>query len=213
MKASTAEKSARGAAGMRSQVYWTLLGLVIDRPGLYGYQLVKRFEREYGAMLPIKSDSHIYTALDVLQGRGLIKATPGREFVESGGERQPKPVYRVIGAGVLAYQKWLRTQVVKDRRQAAMFARQLAVLAHHPTVALEIIECLEQASLEEARHAKAGPAEGAHSEEWSGLADELESQESRLAVDPKLKFAYYARSRFEVLRRREACGDGRAAGA
>jgi DNA-binding PadR family transcriptional regulator len=198
---------------MRSPVYWTLLGLVIDRPGLYGYQLLKRFEWEYGAMLPIKSDSHIYEALDVLLGRGLIEATPGKEFVESGGERQPKPVYRAIGAGMLAYQEWLRTQVVKDRRQAAMFARQLAVLAHHPTVALEIIACLEQASLEEARHAKAGPAGGTHSDEWSGLADELESQESRLVLDSKLEFANYARSRFEALRRREACGDGRAAGA
>lgn len=197
---------------MRSPVYWALLGLVIDRPGLYGYQLVKRFEREYGDVLPLSSDSHIYTALNVLQSRGLIEATPGAEVVESGGERQPKPRYRATDEGALGYQDWLRAQVGKDRRQARLFARQLAFLAHNPTAALEIIGCLEQASLEEAGHAKAGSAEGVHSEGMSGLADELESQESRLVSGAKLEWVDYARSRFEVLRR-EACSDGPAVGA
>ncbi len=111
--------------------------------------------------------------------------------VESDEGRQPKPRYRATGEGVLGYQGWLRAQVGKDRRQARLFARQLAFLAHNPTAALEIVDCLEQASLEEAGHAKAGSAEGAYADGGSGLADELESEESRLVSGVKLEFADY----------------------
>jgi DNA-binding PadR family transcriptional regulator len=213
MESSKAEKGVRNASEMRSPVYWALLGLVIDRPGLYGYQLVKRFEREYDDVLPLSSNSHIYTALNALRSRGLIEVVAKTGVVESDGERQPKPRYRATSEGSRGYQDWLCAQVGKDLRQARLFARQLAVLARDPTAALGIIGCLEEASLQEARHAKADSVERAHSDEGPGLADELESRERRLLWGAKLEFADYARSRFETLRQREACSGGPVTGA
>jgi DNA-binding PadR family transcriptional regulator len=191
---------------MRSPVAWTLLGLVIERPG-YGYQLLKRFEREYGDVLPLSSESHVYTALNALRDRGLIEALPTAEVVDPDAERQPRPRYRATRTGVQGYQNWLRAQVLEDRRQARLFARQLAVFARDPVVALEIIGCLEQAFLQEARQARLVSREDAHSG-GSGLAGELVSEESRLVSQAKLVWAEYARGRFEVLRQRESHGDG-----
>ena len=54
---------------IRSPVYWALIGLVIERPS-YGYELLKRFEREYGQMLPLSSESHVYRALTSCRSRG-----------------------------------------------------------------------------------------------------------------------------------------------
>jgi DNA-binding PadR family transcriptional regulator len=204
------KKSASSASGMRSPVYWSLLGLVIKRPG-YGYQLAKRFEREYGDDLPLSSDSHIYTALNELRRRGLVEAIPGTEVVESEGERQPKPEYRATVEGLQAYRDWLRGQVREDRRQARLFLRQLAVLAHDPAGGLEVIACLEQASLEEAGHASAVSTRGTRSDEVSGLFDRMVSEESRLVSQVKLLFAEYARGEFEALPSRGSCRDGPAA--
>src|SRR5271168_3961392 len=78
---------------MRSPVNWALLGLVIERPS-YGYELVKRFQREYEDVLPLSSESHVYTALKALERRGLIEETPGK-----GGGRQPKPCYHATATG------------------------------------------------------------------------------------------------------------------
>ncbi|MGH2853337.1 MAG: PadR family transcriptional regulator [Solirubrobacteraceae bacterium] len=203
------KKSVSSASGMRSPVYWSLLGLVIKRPG-YGYQLVKRFELEYGDDLPLSSDSHIYTALNELRRRGLVEAIPGAEVIESDG-RQPKPRYRATVRGLQAYRDWLCGQVREDRRQARLFLRQLAVLAHDPAGGLEVIACLEQASLEEAGHASAVSARGARSDEVSGLLDRLVSEESRLVSQVKLLFAEYARGEFEALPSRGSCRDGPAA--
>jgi DNA-binding PadR family transcriptional regulator len=211
MSESRAERSVKSAWGIRSPVYWAQLGLVIERPGCYAYQLARLYERVYGEALPVSGDSHIYKALDVLQAKGLIETIP-EEALELDGYRQPRPRYRATEEGVRSYHDWLRAQVGKDRRQARLFARQLGALVHHPAVALDVIACWVQGSLEEASHAPARATQGTRPE-GSELADELASRESRLMSGAKLETAEFARSRFEEFRQRETRGDGPAAGA
>jgi len=191
-------------AGIRSPVSWALLGLVIERPG-YGYGLVKRFEREYAAMLPIKSDWHIYRALDGLKSRGLVDVEEGSEEDAddpvSPGVRQPKPRYCATDAGVKMYAEWLMTQVSAPRRQGQLFARQLGVLANRPRVALEIIDrceanCLAAAS-ESGATGRSGKGSSGHSDER--LATRLTREELRLSLAAVLPWLAFARCEFRSL--------------
>jgi DNA-binding PadR family transcriptional regulator len=181
---------------MRSPVYWALLGLVIERSG-YGYDLLKRFEREYGDLLPISSESHIYTALNVLERGGLIEQVPAAQAGHNG--RQPKPHYRSTPEGVDGYRRWLMRQVRNDRLQASLFMRQLAVFAREPEVALEIIERYRQACLDEAQNASIVNGAGSHGADPAGLAARLAAEESRLAMESRLPWVSFARRQFEAL--------------
>jgi DNA-binding PadR family transcriptional regulator len=189
---------AKSSATMRSPVYWALLGLVIERSG-YGYDLLKRFEREYGDLLPISSESHIYTALNVLERGGLVEQVPPEGIQEARTGRQPRPRYRSTPAGVDGYRRWLMGQVRNDRLQASLFMRQLAVFAREPEVALEIIERYRQACLEEAQNASIVDANGSHAADPAGLAARLAAEESRLAMESRLPWVAFARRQFEAL--------------
>ena len=72
---------------MRSPVNWAVLGLMIERPS-YGYEILQRFERNYGELLRLSSPSQIYTALDSLADRGMIEATA--ETAPDVASRQPR---------------------------------------------------------------------------------------------------------------------------
>ncbi len=179
---------------MRSPIGWALLGLVIQRPS-YGYELVQRFERVYGAALELSSPSQIYTALDALVGRSLVE-----EFVEppdeARGVRQPKPNYRATREGVHSYQEWLIAQAQDERRRSHLFTQQLAALA--PKDALTVIERYEQACLREARSAPVAPSDD-HSPEGGSLADRLTYEEGRLAIGARLAWIDYARRELTAL--------------
>jgi DNA-binding PadR family transcriptional regulator len=176
---------------MTSQVNWALLGLLMERPG-YGYQLMQRFERAYGDVLPLGSVSHIYTALNELRGRGFIKALTDARGLQSGTERQPKQSYQATVEGARRFRERMLAQAWEDRRQSRLFVRQLAVFEHEPGVALEILDGYEKACLREASHMP--PAAG-------GLADRLLTEESRLAIEGRLPWVEYARSEFGALGR------------
>jgi DNA-binding PadR family transcriptional regulator len=192
------EASRQSWGAIRSPVYWALLGLVIERAG-YGYELLKRFERDFGDILPISSESHIYRALSVLESRGLIEEVPGTGASQQATSlRQPKPHYRATLAGVRGYRDWLIAQVQSDRRQSWLFMRQLAVFAREPDVALEILERYSRACLEEARSESVVSSD--HSPGTaSGLAARLISEESRLVMEARLPWISYARRQFETL--------------
>jgi DNA-binding PadR family transcriptional regulator len=180
---------------MRSPVSWALLGLVIERPS-YGYELVQRFERTYSDALELSSASQIYTALDTLARRSLIKKLPADDEAPD-VLRQPKPHYRATAAGVRGYQDWLIAQVHDERRRSRLFARQLAVLA--PRAALAVIERYEQACLEEAQKTPIGSADRTSVDGASGLASRLVCEEDRLAVGARLSWIEYARREFKGL--------------
>jgi len=204
-------EAAKAQREIRSAIYWTLLGLIIERPGLYAYQLAKRYIRECGDSLPVSGDSHLYAGLDALLEKGLIEVIPGTERSRANGKRQPKPGYRATAEGIRAYREWLRTQVHEDRRHARLFARQLVALAGHPTDALVVIESLAQAALEEASAAKTSSARPARPDDASGLTHELELEERRLVAEAKLEYAEYARRKLQALARRGDDRDGPAA--
>jgi DNA-binding PadR family transcriptional regulator len=130
---------------MTSVVYWVLLGLVIERSS-YGLELYNRYQRLYADLLPVSSSSHIYTALDELQSRGFIETVPG-----VGVGRQPKPHYRATPLGTSSFEDWYVEQMDLQRRSLELWARQLAIFANDPAVALRMIgrfrrEYLESAS-------------------------------------------------------------------
>jgi DNA-binding PadR family transcriptional regulator len=183
---------------MTSPVNWALLGLVIKRPG-YGYELAKRFQRDYRDVLVLRSESHIYAGLNELVRRGFVEEVPGARAVQSGAGRQPKPGYQATASGVRAYRERLMMQVREDRRQSQLFILQLAALEGEPAAALQVIDCYEQACVQEAAStpvSSAGvPAMGAR----SGLAASLVSEESRLAMQARLPWVEFARDAFRAL--------------
>lgn len=86
---------------VRSPVDVAVLGLVLEHPS-YGYELSKRFEQRFGALLSV-SRSHIYGALNSLQRDRLIEPLPD----PGDSPRQPKVHYRATEAGVAAFRAWL----------------------------------------------------------------------------------------------------------
>jgi DNA-binding PadR family transcriptional regulator len=194
VRATVPETAKRATAPMQSAVHWALLGLVIERPS-YGYELAQRFEYAYEGMLHLSGVSYVYTALDTLQRRGLIEEIPGTR-----AGRQPKPRYRATASGVRSYQERLTEQIQDDLRRSRLFARQLAVFAHEPEMALEIIDRYGQVCLEEAAGAAIlTPAGEGAPDVISGLASRLVSEESRLSMEAKLPWVEYARREFKAL--------------
>jgi DNA-binding PadR family transcriptional regulator len=177
---------------MQSAVHWALLGLVIERPS-YGYELAQRFEHAYAGMLRLSGVSYVYTALDTLQRREMIEEIPR---TRSG--RQPRPRYRATAEGLRNYQKWLIAQIHDDFRRSRLFARQLAVFAHEPKMALEVIEHYGQTCLEEAGAPVIAAAEPAL-DPTSALVARLVSEEGRLEMEARLPWLEYARREFEAL--------------
>jgi DNA-binding PadR family transcriptional regulator len=196
-----AEKTPKRALGsMQSPVLWALLGLVIERPS-YGYELAHRFEHTYAGMLQLSGISYIYTALDTLRCRGLIEEIAGTRT-----GRQPKPRYRVTPGGLRSYQERLIAQMREDFRRSRLFARQLAVFAHEPEIALDVIERYGQACLEEASDTPVHPPPDADTPAASGLASRLVSEERRLTMEARLPWIDYARREFKALAACEAQG-------
>jgi DNA-binding PadR family transcriptional regulator len=183
---------------IRSAVSWALLGLVIERPS-YGYELLKRFEREYHELLPLSGDSHIYTALNTLQRRGLIEEVDPSSAEQPRPERQPKPRYRATAAGERGFFEWVIASGCEDRRQWRLFVRQLAVFARNPTAGLKIIGCCEEAYLKELEAARSAALAPEAAENGRALAARLSSEESRLTIAARLPWVEYARSEFKAL--------------
>ena len=196
---SVAEKHPKRASGsMQSPVHWALLGLVIERPS-YGYELAHRFEHAYAGMLQLSGISYVYTALDTLRYRDMIEEIAGTRT-----GRQPKPRYHVTAGGLRSYQERLIAQMREDFRRSRLFARQLAVFAQEPEIALDVIERYGQACLEEASETPVRPPLEEDAPAASGLASRLVSEERRLSMEAKLPWIDYARQEFRALAACEA---------
>jgi DNA-binding PadR family transcriptional regulator len=185
-----------GTGAMRSPVNWAVLGLTIERPS-YGYEILQRFERNYGDLLKLSSPSQIYTALDSLVDRCLIEAT--REPSPGVASRQPRLHYRSTEEGVRRYQEHLVDQAEEDRRRSSLFARELAALA--PEAALAVLDRYEQMCLAQATKARPGEGdvEPAAPDASTTLADRLAAEEERLATEAKLPWVDYARRELRAM--------------
>jgi DNA-binding PadR family transcriptional regulator len=179
---------------MRSPVNWAVLGLAIERPS-YGYEILQRFERNYGELLKLSSPSQIYTALDSLIDRALIEATS--EPPSGAASRQPRLHYRATEEGVRLYQEHLIGQAEEGRRRASLFARELAALA--PDAALAVLDHYEQTCLAQAATARPARSGSAAPDASTSLADRLAAEEERLAMEAKLPWIEYARRELRAL--------------
>ncbi len=92
-------------------------------------------------------------------------------------------------------------QTWEARRQSRLFARQLAVLACEPQVALEILEHHQRACLSETvRTPRAEDRERAFASPTRELADRLAAEDTRLAAQGALPWINYARAEFKALK-------------
>jgi DNA-binding PadR family transcriptional regulator len=190
-----------GAGAMRSPVNWAVLGLTIERPS-YGYEILQRFERNYGELLRLSSPSQIYTALDSLIDRELIEATS--ETPSGVASRQPRLHYRATENGVRRYQEHLIGQAEEGRRRASLFTRELAALA--PDAALAVLERYEQTCLAQATTARTTAAGPTAPDSSTSLADRLAAEEERLAMEAKLPWIEYARRELRAAADRDRNG-------
>jgi DNA-binding PadR family transcriptional regulator len=181
---------------MRSPVNWALLGLIIERPS-YAYDLAQRFERRYGATLPLSNVGHIYTALGALGDRGLVEEIPGtREG------RQPRPHYQASESGRVEYRQWLIGQAGEDRRRHQLFVLSLAALASTPQEMLEVMDGYEQAWLQEGMATSLSDPGRSSVDVVSAMLRRLMDEGQRLAVGSKLAWVQYVRQEFAKLERR-----------
>jgi DNA-binding PadR family transcriptional regulator len=181
------------ARAMTSTINWALLGLVISRSS-YGLELAHRFERTYGDVLPLSSESHVYSALDRLAARGLIEIVPGTEM-----GRQPKPHYRATPLGLRSYEDWLVEQVGVERRRQELWVRQLGVFAHDPEAALHVLDRFEREYLKGAGQTGRSSTR-AVADPRSELIDWLVAEQHRIADGGMLSWLQSAHDRFEAMR-------------
>jgi DNA-binding PadR family transcriptional regulator len=191
------EERGRKKLSMRSAVNWTILGLVIERPS-YGWELWTRFERLYGDVLPIGSESNVYGALDALRDRGLIEEVGDPRKAASGASRQPKPHYQATAKGLEEYAGWVIAQAREHNRRSLLFARQLGALAQQPQAALGILERYEQACLDD-KGARIPTATVFPTRVVPDLADRLASAYGRNVMTATLGWIAYARREFTNL--------------
>jgi DNA-binding PadR family transcriptional regulator len=182
---------------MRSPVNWTVLGLVIERPS-YGWELWKRFERLYGDVLAVGSESNIYAALNKLRENEFIEELDASRSAVPGATRQPKPHYRATHEGVEAYEAWVIAQAREHSRRSLQFARQLGAFAQQPQTALAILSRYEQACLDD-KEARIPTGNEFPTPVVPGLADRLASAHGRSIKTATLGWIAYARQEFEAL--------------
>lgn len=182
----------RDAGTIRSPIGWQLLGLLIERPS-YGYELVQRFQRVYGDVISLSGVSRIYEALEELASRAMIERTP-ESAKQAGLTRQPKLHYRVTERGMRGYEQWLLGQLGEERRRFRLFARQLGMLS--PSSALDVIERCGIENLQEASNLT---KQKTRPENTVGLAERLELEDQRLALDARLSWIEYARRELQAL--------------
>ncbi len=183
---------------MTSPVNWTILGLVIERPS-YGLELANRFQRVYADVLPLSGDSHVYSALNMLEAREMIEIVSRIKV-----DRQPKPHYRATPLGISSYEDWLVEQIDAQNRSQELWVRQLAIFAHDPHLALQMLDRYERRFLKDAGAAGYLPA-GSGLDSREELIDGLVAEQRRVAVGGMLSWLRYARARFEAL---AGSGDG-----
>lgn len=189
---------------IRSPLNWAVLGLLIERPS-YGSELKARFEHRYEGLLQLGSDSRIYRVLTELEKQAMIRPMPEANPVSSGTERQPKRHYCATAHGRESFHEYLVEEMRELRRRSQLRARLLAVLVDRPLQALEVIDEIEDACVQEAIHTPLPAARARFpTDSVLALAQDLAAEECRLAMDPNLEFVGYTRRLFKALAKGES---------
>jgi len=181
---------------MASEVYWTLLGLVIERPS-YGMGLYRRYERMYGDVLPVSEASHIYRGLTELLERGYVREMAAPRAAVAGMGRQPKPHYHATALGVRSYTDWLVDQVDVERKRQALWVRQLSTFIDEPSTALQVLGLYQSKCLGYA--GKAGePRDDVAAGSREEMIERLVARRQRLVLGGQLSWLKHAISTFEA---------------
>ncbi|HMJ03666.1 MAG TPA: PadR family transcriptional regulator [Conexibacter sp.] len=162
-----------------------VLALVIEKPS-YGYEVWRRFEERFGALLEVGS-SRIYQVVNALLDDGMIEEVPGRV---GGSRRQPRPRYRATTLGAETHRQWLAEELRDDPLRIELRRRLLATSANDASTLLAIVDRYEQGCLDEmARLGADAPAATAA----TAVRDRLVAEERRLVLDARLKWILFAR--------------------
>ena len=81
MHEARAERSVKAVWGIRSPVYWSLLGLVIERPGFYAYQLARHRQLlvGYAREQLVRPPHLLITCFGVQERRAVAHVEQGHE--------------------------------------------------------------------------------------------------------------------------------------
>lgn len=194
---------------MRSPVNFAVLGLVIERPS-YGYELSQRLQSRFGGLLEVRSRSHVYAALDRLQGEGLVEGMEAEAPAAEGPARQPKVHYRATAAGALAYRQWLAERLRDDEERIELLGRLIAVGARDLAALGDLLDRYDAECVAATQRIPLADRSGAGRESPAEFVARLVAEERRFVLEAQLRWIDYAREELRArAERRRAGGAGR----
>lgn len=189
--------NAHPGAALRSPVTFGVLGLVIERPS-YGYEISRRMTERFGALLELRSRSHVYAALDRLQRERLVEGIAAAESAADAPARQPKVHYRATAAGALAYRRWVADQLRDDAERVALLGRLISVGARDLEGFAAILDRYEDECVAEMQRIPLADRTGAEAEPAQELVDRLVVEERRFGLEAQLRWIDYAREELRL---------------
>lgn len=176
-----------GNAKLKPSAKLAVLGLVLERPS-YGYELVARFERAFGAQ-PWEwrvTPQAIYGALNDLERDAMIEPiSTGGERLADSAQRRQRQDYRVTGGGARAMREWLAAPMPSNPSREELLIRLHFGDASDETLR-NMLRRHAEACLEELERIAATPA--------STRVQRLVREDRRLAVQARLSWIDFARA-------------------
>jgi DNA-binding PadR family transcriptional regulator len=188
----------RDPAGLRSEMYYTVLGLIIGEPS-HGYKLQQRYERMCGELRPLSSKGQIYKSLESLEEKGMIEKVPSPP-----SSAHNKTHFRHTALGMELYERRFVARAAEDVRQARVEGFELATLP--PRVALIALHAYEKACFAAARE-MSGADVDAEADEVTRLAQRLAIEAMRTAHEGRIAWIEYARRELQALCDQEHGGE------
>lgn len=189
-------------SSLRSPVNFAVLGLVIERPS-YGYELLKRLQSRYGELLEVRSPSHVYAALDRLQGEGLVEGLAVPVAPADAPARQPKVNYRATAAGGFAYRQWIAERLHDDDERVELLGRLIAVGIRDLDGLNDLLDRYDAQCVAASQRiplAQRLPA-GSGKESPAEVVRRLVTEERRFVLEGQLRWIDYAREELRACAR------------
>lgn len=130
---------------LRSLLESVVLGCVIERPG-YGYDLGKRIAARMGPGWQF-NPSGVYGSLDRLENKALVRHE-FREALPRSPRNRDRVVYHATDDGVVAFERWLGSEVRKEPVRMDVLARIAVSRPEHAPLLLVALEGYERECLD-----------------------------------------------------------------